>query len=170
MERTGWQRTWVRAATTVLTLAVMALIYCFSMEGAETSDRTSGWFSMPVIRLLHPDYDRLPAETRQEIWDRVQHAVRKAAHLTEYTVLGFMMRLCLESWFGHRLRRRGLPTLITAALGCGYAVTDELHQLRIEGRFGQWTDVLVDGCGVIAGAALGALWIRCLDRKKAAGK
>ena len=49
MERTPWQNPWVRAVTTVLTLAVMVMIFCFSMENAEKSDRRSGVLSGSVI-------------------------------------------------------------------------------------------------------------------------
>ena len=42
MARTGWQNPWVRAVTTILTVAVMVMIFCFSMEDAENSDKRSG--------------------------------------------------------------------------------------------------------------------------------
>ena len=41
MERTGLQQTWVRILLTVLTAAMMALIFFFSTEPAEKSDATS---------------------------------------------------------------------------------------------------------------------------------
>ena len=59
MTKNGWQKPWVRIVTTVLTLAVMVMIFCFSMENAEKSDRRSGVLSGSVIRLLCPEYDTL---------------------------------------------------------------------------------------------------------------
>ena len=38
-----------------------------------------------------------------------------------------------------------------------YAVTDEMHQLLIEGRSGQWTDVLIDSAGALTGVLIIAL-------------
>ena len=171
MERTGWQRTWVRVLTTVLTVAVMILIFFFSMETADRSDQTSGKISMEVIRITVPEYHRKPPAERHSIYDKVQHIVRKAAHFTEYTILGLMLRFCLESWFGHRKRKWMLP-LFSWTLGTLYAGTDELHQLLIDGRSGQWTDVALDSCGVLTGAIIATLILILICRhiKDARGK
>ena len=166
MTKTGWQNSWVRIVTTLLTAAVMVMIFCFSMENAETSDQTSGVISEQVIKVIHPDYEQLAAEQQQIIYDSVQHIVRTCAHFTEYLILGFMIRLCLESWFGHRMRKYRILALIGFGAGTAYACSDEIHQLSIEGRSGQWTDVLVDGSGVLAGVTLGTLLIKSLNRKK----
>ena len=76
-----------------------------------------------------------------------------------------MIRLCLESWFGHRMKKARILALIGFGAGAGYACTDEAHQLAIDGRSGQLTDVLVDSSGVLGGAVLGTLLIRSLNRR-----
>ena len=81
-------------------------------------------------------------------------------------MLGFMIRLCLESWFGHRMHRFRHLLLIGFGAGTAYACSDELHQLSIDGRSGQWTDVLVDGSGVLAGVTVGTLLIKALSGKR----
>ena len=50
--------------------------------------------------------------------------------------------------------------------GALYACTDELHQIRTDGRSGQFTDVLLDSCGVLAGVLLGVLFLRLLERRE----
>ena len=164
MKRTGWQNPWVRVITTLMTVAVLFMIFFFSMEDAERSDRRSGMISVRIIPVFHPDYGQLDELTQQSVYDRVQHIVRKCAHFTEFTILGFLLRLCLESWFGHRTQRH--RTLALAGLGAGaaYACTDEMHQMTTAGRSGQWTDVLVDSCGVFCGVLLGTLLIKSLKR------
>ena len=153
MKRTGWQQTWVRILTTALTAAMMIVIFCFSMEDAEKSDQTSANISKEVVHVVHPDYDQKPPEIQRGYFDGVQHFVRKTAHFTEYTLLGLLIRLCLASWFGKR------KWLFPAAWGAGtlYAGTDELHQLLIDGRSGQWSDVLLDSGGVLTGALIAGL-------------
>ena len=168
MTRTGWQTPWVRIVTTLLTIAVMVMIFCFSTENAEHSDRRSGVISIRIVRIFHPEYEQMNPEKQKEIYDNVQHIVRKCAHFTEYMMLGFLIRLCLESWFGHRMKRYRILALIGFGAGAGYACTDELHQLSIDGRSGQWTDVLVDSSGVLAGVVLGTLLIKSLNRRNAA--
>ena len=163
--KTGWQTPWVRVATTLMTVALMVMIFCFSMENAEASDRRSGVIANIIIRIVYPQYEQMDAEQQQSVYDGVQHVVRKLAHFTEYMMLGFMIRLCLESWFGHRMKKYRILALIGFGAGAGYACTDEAHQLAIDGRSGQFTDVLVDSSGVLAGVALGTLLIRSLNRK-----
>ena len=165
MTRTGWQTPWVRIVTTVLTIAVMVMIFCFSMENAEYSDRRSGVISIRIVKVFYQDYDRMSPEEQKEIYDNVQHVIRKCAHFTEYMILGFLLRLCLESWFGHRTKKHRILTLTGLGAGAGYACTDELHQLSIDGRSGQWMDVLVDSSGVLAGVTLGTLLIKSLKHR-----
>ncbi len=162
MERTGWQRTWVRVLTTALTVTVMMLIFRFSMEDAEQSDQRSGFVSQAVIRTVYPDYDRKTPEEQQVCYDNIQHLVRKTAHFLEYAVLGLMIRLCIESWFGSR---KGMMGAAWAA-GTVYAGTDELHQLLIDGRSGQWSDVLLDSSGVITGVLAAYVILRVSRRKQ----
>lgn len=168
MKRTGWQNGWVRTVTTLLTAAVMIIIFSFSTENAEKSDQRSGRISLLIIRVFCPDYDTKEADQQQELYDLVQHIVRKCAHFTEYMMLGFLIRLCVESWFGHKMKKNRIPSLIGFGAGTVYACSDELHQKAIEGRMGKWTDVLVDSSGVLAGVLLGTILIRRLDRTSTA--
>ena len=161
MENSALKKNRIRILLTVLTLAVMTQIFLFSTETAERSDETSGRFSRKVIDVLYPEFDQYTPERQQELYDEVQHAVRKTAHFSEYMLLGIMIRLCLESWFG---RKRWLCPVSWLA-GTLYACTDEMHQILTDGRSGQWTDVLLDSAGVLAGV-LAVLLITTLIRRK----
>ena len=167
MTVTGWQRSRVRIMTTLLTAAVMVMIFAFSTEDAEHSDRTSGIISRSVLSIIHPDYEQLEETKQQLLYDDVQHIVRKCAHFTEYMLLGFVLRLCLESWFGHKVKKARSLALAAFCGGTVYACTDEFHQLLIEGRSGQWSDVFVDGSGVLLGVMIGTLLIRYISRRNA---
>jgi VanZ family protein len=80
------------------------------------------------------------------LWDTV---LRKAAHVTEYAVLGALL---------YRAFAREAPAL---AAGIAYAATDEVHQHFVRGRHGAPVDVAVDAVGV----ALGMLvWLRLRQR------
>ena len=165
MTETGWQRSWVRIMTTLLTAAVMVMIFAFSTEDAEHSDRTSGLISRSVMSIIHPEYEQLEESRQKLLYDDVQHIVRKCAHFTEYMLLGLMLRLCLESWFGRKIKKTRSLALAGFCGGTIYACTDEFHQLLIEGRSGQWSDVLVDGSGVLLGVLIAALLIMRVNRK-----
>ena len=118
----------------------MIMIFPFSTEDVEHSDRTSGLISSQVMSIIHPEYEQLAETEQKKLYDDIQHAVRKCAHFTEYALLGLMIRLCLESWFGHRVKKSSSLSLAGLCMGILYACSDEFHQLMIEGRSGQWTD------------------------------
>ena len=169
MENGRLQSPGIRILLTALTAAVMIMIFFFSMETAEKSDETSGVIARRVIGVLYPDYADYPEEQQQKVYDSIQLVVRKTAHYTEYALLGFLMRLCLESWFG----RRKWLTPASWAASTLYASTDEIHQLLIDGRSGQWTDVLLDSAGVLSGVLIALLLlalIRRADRRKGSVK
>jgi VanZ family protein len=69
-------------------------------------------------------------------WDEV---LRKAAHITEYAVLGALLLRALG---------RVLPALV---VGVAYAATDEVHQHFVSGRHSSPFDVAFDACGVALG-------------------
>src|SRR3954463_15580844 len=71
-------------------------------------------------------------------WDLV---LRKFAHMTEYALLFVLWRRALA----------GPTPWVAAAIAVGYAITDELHQTRVEGRHGAPVDVLIDSAGVALG-------------------
>ena len=111
----------------------------------------------------------LSPEEQQKIYDDISLIVRKCAHFAEYTLLGLILRFCLESWFGQRFRSVYPLSLISFAGSVIYAGTDELHQLMIDGRSGQFTDVLVDSCGALTGIILGTLLIARSGARKRDG-
>jgi VanZ family protein len=79
--------------------------------------------------------------TELGIWDTI---LRKLAHLGEYALLGALL--------DRALRR---PQLVVAVALAGlYAVTDEVHQLFVEGRHGSPLDVGIDTLGALLGVLL----------------
>lgn len=161
-----WQKTWFRILSTVLVAGMMMLIFAFSTQTAEASDETSGGISRIVIRVFIPDFSRETPEKQTEIYDTVQFYVRKVAHFAEYLLLGFLMRFCLLSWFG----KRTWLTIGSWGAGTLYALTDEIHQMMIDGRSGQWTDVLLDSAGVLAGVLIAAKLVELTERKAGRSK
>ena len=83
-------------------------------------------------------------DTDLGIWDLV---LRKAAHVTEYAILGALLSRVLSA-----------PTALVT--GIVYAASDELHQHFVPGRVGAPLDVVIDGLGV----GLGILVLRRLAR------
>ena len=97
-----------------------------------------GRLGLAVFRFAQQLGERLPY-----IWPSV--LVRKAAHFTEYAVLGFFMGL---QWVRRDGRSRfWLPEGLCLAAAC----VDEGIQLFVSGRAGQLRDVCIDLCGATLG-------------------
>ena len=161
-----WIRGWMRILTTSLMILMCIVIFFFSSENAEKSDRTSGRISLALIRIFSPGYDQKTEAEQEEIYNLFQTIVRKGAHFTEYLLLGLLIRLCYQSWFGERFH----PKTISWITGTLYAVTDELHQILSEGRNGQIADVGIDSFGVFIGVLIGALVVSRINRVLKKGK
>lgn len=98
--------------------------------------RVAVWFPVVAWAAAIFALSSVPAlESGLGVWDLL---LRKAAHLTEFAVLGALLARAV----------RELPAL---TLGIAYAVTDELHQTVVEGRAGSLLDVGIDATGVLLG-------------------
>ena len=124
----------------VLTILWLAVIWGHSMMPASESKAESGGIVAVLSQMLPWVTDRL---------------VRKAAHFTEYAVLGGLV-------FG-AFPQRGRTAVIEAVFaGFLAAFLDETIQLFSPGRSGQISDVWLD----LAGFCLMQLILRLMIRKK----
>lgn len=76
-------------------------------------------------------------------WDTI---LRKAAHVTEYAILGGLLYRALAR------------EPLALAIGIAYAATDELHQYFVRGRHASPVDVAIDAVGVAVGMLLWLGW------------
>ncbi|MFK7969292.1 MAG: VanZ family protein [Bacteroidia bacterium] len=79
--------------------------------------------------------------------------IRKAAHMTEYGLLAFLLLRWLRFVFPIRK-----ALLFAFAIAVIYASSDEYHQTFVEGRGGTPWDVLIDSGGMLIGLAFGWWW------------
>lgn len=116
----------------------MLVIFLFSNQASHTSSAQSTVF-VHALETLHAS---LPE-------DVLTFLTRKAAHTFIYFVLGILMFNVVRSY--------NLPTrraiLLSIVFVCGYACTDEFHQIFVSGRSPEVTDVLIDTCGGALGVA-----------------
>lgn len=74
---------------------------------------------------------------------------RKVVHMAEFGALWFLWSRALD---------QDRP-VAAAVIAVGYAITDELHQMQVEGRHGTPVDVAIDAVGV------GAAWLLTARRR-----
>lgn len=130
----------------VCTVVVMVLIFCFSMENSSESAYRSGGVTEFVLKAFVRDYHNMSAEEKKTLLKEAEHIIRKLAHFSIYTVLGFLA----SSAVGRR-KLLSCGSLATVGFGFLYACSDEFHQYFVSGRSCQFSDIIIDTCGVITG-------------------
>ncbi len=123
-------------------LAWMGIIFAASsdmMSAAQTSR-----FIGPFLRWLAP-------EITPETIGAVQFFVRKAAHVTEYAILGALLARAFLRGRGKTATRHALFIWLTAV---AWAAVDEFHQSFIASRTGSPVDVMIDAMGALVGVTL----------------
>ncbi len=129
---------------------MMCLIFMFSLQNGDKSSDTSGKVCYAVASVTVDDFSAMQKSQQQIIVEMMQHAVRKTAHFTEYALLGVSFLLPLGGKFKNSLTAPAIAVLLSAA----YACTDEIHQLFVAERSGQFTDVMIDTSGALTGVVL----------------
>ena len=76
-----------------------------------------------------------------DFWDFV---FRKIAHISEYSVLAFLL---MRTFIHHKITRKN-SAILAAIIAVSYAIGDEYHQTFVAGRGGCVRDVLIDSIGI----------------------
>ena len=132
----------------VITLAVMAFIFMHSAMPGELSGSESRYFAEILASITGMSFQA------------ASFIVRKAAHFTEFTVLGICLAVDFNDWkYSEPVSKRAgiLFQLGAWAAGTLYAFTDEFHQLFVEGRSCELRDVCIDAVGVAVGIVFAAI-------------
>ena len=82
--------------------------------------------------------------------------VRKLAHFTIYLILGILVLLFIREFKLDFKYTFIIPILICFI----YAISDETHQLFVEGRSGELRDIFIDTLGSFIGISLTLLWCK----------
>ena len=134
------------------TLLVAAVITWFSCQPGDESAESSWALARRIRPMLRLD------DTASVLY-YINLVLRKLAHFALFAALGCGL-------YGSLRDLKRVPSFRAAvALGAVCGALDELHQSFVPGRVAVVTDILLDACGVLFGAA--ALWFlrRRLERK-----
>lgn len=127
-----------KALSVLLLVVVMVTIFILSHQNGVQSTETSGF----VTKLLSLFLGNVP-----------EAIVRTFGHFSEFCALGFLMLNCFYAF-----KAKLLP-IQSILISWGYAWTDEIHQIFVDGRAFQISDLLVDLAGILTGTALMSLII-----------
>lgn len=136
-----------------ITAAWMVFIFVQSALPGDLSGAESNVVVQAIVRLTGADGAAL------------SFFVRKAAHFTEYAVLGGLLAVCVKDFAARRAAvaqgaaaglAPGFGRFFLPAWGIGalYAVTDEIHQAFVPERACAVMDVGIDAAGVACGVLI----------------
>lgn len=140
----------------LLVVCWMGLIFSFSNDTGNASTKKSDGFIVKSIEIFL-GRDLTLKEKENYIFYFVK-SVRKGAHLGVYLILGGLVLTNLYEY----IKNKRVGALLALFISFLYACSDEFHQLFINGRSGQVSDVLLDTIG----AGLGILMVVILRKWK----
>ncbi len=146
----------------ILSFIWMAVIFYFSSQNGDESSKLSGGITEVVVRSLYSNFNELSQVKQQSMLDNISFIIRKGAHFTEYTILGFLLTGFFNTFYWSVLKGR----LSAYVVGTVYAITDEFHQMFSDGRAPKVMDVMIDSCGVIFGISLFFFAIYLINKYK----
>ncbi len=112
----------------------MALIFYFSSRTANQSSEQSG----KILELLTSIFG-------ENVF--TDFLVRKAAHLLEFTGLSLLFS---NAFYQTLKNKKAVPIFAFSATSL-YAVSDEIHQIFVDGRSCQFVDWAIDSLGAVLG-------------------
>ena len=149
----------LRIILIMLLLCTFFIIFGFSSQNGEQSGGISRKISETILK-VSSNYNKLEEEEKEIVLYRTESIIRKIAHFSIYTVVGFLLMGLLSTY---KLRDKW-RMIITIVIGILYAISDEFHQSFSPGRSPKVTDVYIDTLGIIVGALL-VILIRMIYKK-----
>lgn len=148
---------WVFWALAVL---IMILIFMFSSQEANSSQKTSEGFTKKILS-VSKSFNSLTEFQQQTVIEKVQFSVRKAAHFSVYTALGISLLSAMLLTFKNRFL--WLYSFIVSVL---YAISDEIHQWFVPGRSCRVGDVFIDSMGALSGILIVLIIVTLIKNPK----
>ena len=124
----------------------MALIFYFSAQPQLESEATSNLATAILFKIFHLVF---PSGMDSDVFfARYGQFIRKLAHFTEFAVLGILVKSVYED--DHNKNTIIYPLVFSGL----YAISDEIHQLFVPGRYCAFKDMCIDTAGALTGIFL----------------
>ena len=142
----------------LVVLSGLAIYNFSSMDSNESNSESQSTITKSIEYILditneyeitnsHPDQAKLDYATHL-----LNKPMRKLMHFSVYFILAIALMLFINFLFDNK--RYFISLLITLILCVGFAFSDEYHQTLVEGRTGQYQDVVIDSMGALTGTLL----------------
>ena len=130
----------------LMLIATFYIIFHFSAQDGNESGNLSRKITEMIVDLVSK-VKNMDIRLRLHYIEKLHPIIRKLAHFSIYTVVGFSMM-----GFMCTFDIKNIVKFITSiCIGVSYAITDEIHQSLIPGRGPSILDVGIDSAGVLTG-------------------
>lgn len=144
--------------STILVVIWMFTIFYFSHQQGIGSSSTSKKVSMAIVNIIDIKNDMLEEE-KEEVVKIIEPIVRKVAHYILYMLGGILIINSVNAYINEDRKM----IIYSSIIGVIYAISDELHQLLVNGRSGKVQDVIIDSIGILTGIAIYLLIKKIID-------
>lgn len=131
-------------------LMMMIIIFIFSSKTAVESNGSSTFIASFVLQAKEQLFGVCEPREREVLLEVINFIVRKAAHMAEYALLAILLSIHFYTINVRKLKY----FMYNIGICVLYAMSDEFHQLFVEGRSGQLSDVFIDTIGIIIGTLI----------------
>lgn len=145
----------LRIILIVLLLSNLWIIFGFSNQNGEQSGSLSREITETITKNIK-SIQKLDEPQKEKILSKIEHIIRKLAHFSLYTSLGFLTMSLITTYKLTEKQR----IIFSLCIGWTYAITDEIHQIFIPDRTPKIGDVLIDTSGVIFGIIIVIIGIK----------
>lgn len=148
----------------ILIILIYSQIFRYSNAPAEASEELSISVSEKIIETLEKILKvDLPFNDTPERISATDGFVRKAAHFSEYALLGSVVYSIPICWRKNNKKGTILSFLFVVLLAAG----DEFHQYFVPGRSCSFKDICIDSTGCLVGMLVIALLYALYSRQHA---
>ena len=113
----------LRIFLVIMLLCTFGMIFGFSGQDAKKSSSVSRMVTEAITKNIKSIQEK-PEKEKQSILSRIEKIIRKIAHFSIYTIVGFLLMALFET-FNIKEIDRFTTSLI---IGVVYASSDEIHQ------------------------------------------
>lgn len=145
-----------------LSILIMAIIFWFSSQTGVQSSNSSNSVVETVLSVFKPGFYELSLGSRQALIEDFSGTIRGLAHFSIFLLLG----ISVYSFFlTYRYNNKKL-FMLSLDFCFLYAITDEVHQIFVDGRTFELLDIFIDTAGSLVGILTVILVIKlCKERK-----
>lgn len=155
------QKNVLRGILIVLLLCTFYIIFGFSSQDGEKSGGISKRITDFILE-KSSKYNSLEISEKEQVNKRTERVIRKIAHFSIYTLVGFLLMALLSTY--ENIKRKN-QIYISTMLGISYAISDEIHQSFTPRRGPKITDVFIDSLGVFFGIIVILLIVEIINIK-----